>query len=195
MQNGRLIDKLLTRPSFTAKEARGLGLHPSLLAYYTKQGVFERVSRGVYKNPKSKSDEHFNIEDLLITASSIPDGVICLISALSYYDMTDEIPRSHWIAVPNSVRAPKRDHTRIVRMRNISLGKEAVKIGKFSTHIFDRERCVVDAFKHLGVEVGVKALRAYLKTTKNRRPDFKKLNQYAKTLRVSIDKYILALTT
>ena len=39
---------------------------------------------------------------------NIPNGVACLISALDIYDMTNEIPRAHWIAIPHATTAPKR---------------------------------------------------------------------------------------
>jgi len=60
--------------------------------------------------------------------------------------------------------------------------------------IFDRERSIIDAFRYLDKEIALKALQAYLKTTKENKPDFKKLRKYAKTLRVDLTPYIMAFT-
>jgi len=130
----------------------------------------------------------------VLTASSIPHGVICLISALCYYDLTDQIMREYWIAIPNEDKCPKRPHTRIVLMRNIRLGQIIVKIGNYNLNIFDRERTIIDAFRYLNHEVAIKALQAYLTTSANYQPNLPKLSQYAKLLRTNITPYIMAMT-
>ena len=79
-------------------------------------------------------------------------------------------------------------------MRNITLGKVPLKIGRLKTFIFDRERCVIDAFRYLDKETAIKALRLYLQTTESHQPDFKKLNAYARSLRTNIQEYMVALT-
>lgn len=76
-------------------------------------------------------------------------GIVCLASALALYELTDEMPREHWLAVPNSTTAPKRDHSRIVRMRDIETGKTLYPIGRETVVIFDRERTIIDAFRYL----------------------------------------------
>jgi len=189
------ISYLMKKASFTIKEAEKLGVNRRDLSRYVERGVLERIARGIYRNPQIETKAPFQIEDLLLTAQSVPQGVICLVSALSFYEMTDQIPRAHWIAVPNDRKAPKRPMTRIVRMRNMTLGKKPLKIGRIETFIFDRERCVVDAFRYLDKETAIKALKIYLQTTAEHRPDFKKLSAYARALRTKIHDYTMALTT
>lgn len=136
-----------------------------------------------------------DMEDLARVALSVSRGVICLISALCYYDLTDQIMREFWIAVPHASKSPQRPKTRIVRMRNIELGQTEIRIGKYSLKIFDRERTVIDAFRYLSQEIAIKALQAYLRPTKVYKPDLNKLTAYAKQLRVNIDTYIITLIT
>lgn len=186
--------KLLLQPSFTAKDAREHGIDPHVLPHYVKKGVLERVSRGVYRNPNVVNEAPFEWLDLLETAQSIPDGTICGVSALSYYGLTLEFQRKFWIAVPHASGSPKRPKTKILRIRNLSLGRVPLKVDKYQTFIFDRERCVVDAFRYLSIESAIHTLKEYLKMTKDHKPDISKLGKYARALRVNISPYLVALT-
>lgn len=189
------LKPLMQRPSFTAKEGRKYGVHPSVLAYYAKKGILTRLSHGVYQNSKFESKIDFQWEDLVITAQTIPNGVVCLISALAIYDLTEEIPQEYWIAVPNECRAPKRAKTKVTRMRNIKLGKTTIKMGDQKIAIFDRERTIIDSFRYLTKEIAIKALKEGFKGRGARKLDLKKLRNYAKKLRFNIDPYILTVST
>lgn len=188
------LQALLKRPFFTGRDAKELGIKPSRLTYYVNKGVLERVSRGVYRNPNAVNDAPFEWQDLLEEAQAVPNGTICLISALNYYGMTVEVQRKFWIAIPHAAGALKRPKAKIIRMRNIELGRIPFRIGPYRTFIFDRERCVIDAFRYLPRESAVRILREYLKPTKERKPDLPKLGKYAEALRVDITPYIEALT-
>lgn len=185
---------LSKRPVFSSAAGRKAGIPPRMLAYFYSKGQIERVSRGIYKIKDVDFDRDFEWEDLALTTLSIPHGVICLISALCYYDLTDEIMREFWIAVPHSTTSPVRKNARIVRMRNISLGQTTIKIGHQKLKIFDRERTIVDAFRYLDTETSLKALQSYLQTNKDKKPDIGKLQKYAKKLRVNLTPYIEAFT-
>lgn len=190
-----LLSHLLRKPLFKASEARALGIPSRMLAYYCQKGMIERINRGLYRVIEAPSGIDLDFEELVLTATGIPHGIICLISALCYYNLTDQIMREYWIAIPNADKSPKRPHTRIVRMRNITLGQTTVKIGKYKVKIFDRERTVIDAFRYLSNEIAIKALQTYLKPSINQKPDLPKLSNYAKSLRINITPYIMALTT
>lgn len=190
-----IILKLTEKVVFTAEEARKAGIPARMLAHFCKKGQIERLGRGVYKGVAAEIDIDFRWEDLALVAMSIPNGVICLISALCYYGLTDQIMREFWIAVPHSCKSPKRPKTRIIRMRNIELGQTDISIGTERLKIFDRERTIVDAFRHLSHEIALKALQEYLKQRQPYKPNLDKLLKYAKILRVNIYPYIIALTT
>ena len=189
------IDKLLKKPLFSAAEARKLGVHPSVLAYYCNKGVLERVSRGFYRLAENNLKTPFEWQDVALVTSSIPNGVICLTTALIYYELTDQFAREIWIAVPRESRPPKRPNTRIVRFSNMSLGVSKVSFGEVSVKMFNRERTIIDSFRYLSKEIAIKALKGYLKNNKERKPDLKKLSKYAKTLRVDISPYIETVLT
>jgi predicted transcriptional regulator of viral defense system len=188
------FQELSKKSVFTSDDGLIAGIPSRVLCYFCSKGRIERVSRGIYKIKEIEFDQDFEWEDLAITAMSIPNGTICLISALCYYELTDEIMREFWIAVPHSTTSPERENAHIVRMRNTTLGQITINIGNDDVKIFDRERSIVDAFRYLDKEIALKALQAYLKTTKENKPDLKKLRKYAKVLRVDLTPYIMAFT-
>ena len=195
MKEFEKIKPLLKKTLFHAWEAKQKGIHTSLLSYYTKKGLIERLDRGIYRGKEAVLKVDFQWEDLILTAKSIPKGVICLTSALALYNLTEEIPRFHWIAIPNSSRAPKRKGVKIIRMRNFKLGKTKMKIGKETITIFDRERTIVDSFRFLGKETAIKALKESLKIKGKEKINLRKIHRYSEKLRYNIDTYILTATT
>ena len=188
------LDNFKDKPFFTVNEASLVGISPRMLCYYVKIGKLERLARGVYVlsgySPKS---EDIKWEDLAVAASNIDGGVVCLVSALIYYKLTDEFMKELWIAVSNDNSKAKFPMCRIIRMRNMSLGVTTVKMSKYSIKIFDRERTIVDSFRLLDLETALKALKIYM-TENDHKPNIRKLLYYSKQLRVQkIKKYIEAL--
>lgn len=181
-------------PFVTLEQARDAGVSARMLAYYASTGKLQRIARGIYASPSYLPEsEDFRWNDLAIAAANIPGAVICLTSALAYYDLTDEIPRAHWIAVENSQSRTNFPGCRIIRMRNIELGVKELEIAGLKVKIFNKERTIVEAFKFLSFETAMKALKSYL-SGEHGRPDLKKLSQYSKELRVSkVRDYISAL--
>jgi predicted transcriptional regulator of viral defense system len=197
MRQSKYLKKLepfFNVPLFTSAEAEKQGIPRHALAYLAKKGTLERIYPGAYRFSQYEPKIEFQWENLALIAASIPDGVICLISALCFYDLTDQIMREVWIAVPHEAHPPKRPNTRIIRVRNVKLGKIKIRLGEYNVHIFNRERCIVDAFRYLSKEIAIKAIQRYFQSTKYK-PDPKKLGSYAKALRVNITPYILSYTT
>ena len=102
--------------------------------------------------------------------------------------------RKVWIAIPHNSHPPKRPGSRIIKMRNTKLGKTKIRLGEYHVHIFDRERCIVDAFRYLSKEIAIKALKEYLRGS-DYKPKLQKLGDYGKILRMDLTPYILACTT
>lgn len=185
------IESLLEKPFFTSKEAEKLGVSPSLLCYYAQQAIIHRVDKGLYQAVSGAKELDFKWEDLHFTIKTIPRGVICLLSALIIYDLTDEMPRKHWIAVPHNTTKPVRPNTVIKRMRNMTTGITVWNIDGELIPIFDIERTIIDTFRFLSREVALKALQTGLR---DKNINFRKLQGYAKKLRVNITPYLLAMT-
>lgn len=191
----KTIEKIRNLPSFTAKEAESLGISRRMISYYLKKGEIERISSGVYCSAhyQSKSAD-FKWEDMAVAASNVTGGIICLISALVYYELTDEIMREFWIAVDNSNSKAKFPMAKIIRMRNMELGINEFEIAGIKVKIFDIERTIIDSFKFLNFETAMKALKLYMQGASGK-PDLNKMSRYIKELRASkVRNYIRALT-
>lgn len=190
-----LLTPLLNQPSFTSKEAKRLGVEASVLSYYVKTGQLKRIRHGVYQASNYQNPEAFRWIDLIEVVHSINGGVVCLISALAVYELTEEIPRQHWIGIRHGTSARSSRQIKIVRFRDLDLGKIEIELEGTRIPIFDRERTIVDAFRLLSRETAIKALKSALAQRGKNRIDPIKLEAYAKKLQFDISPYLLSITT
>ena len=190
----QILSPLIKKPFFTASEAKKLGVHPSVLSHYTKTGHLKRIRRGVYQGATYKNPSTFRWNDLVEAIYSVKGGVICLISALAIYNLTDEIPRKHWIAIRHGTSVKATRQLKIVRYRNMELGKTEMTIEGMIVPIFDCERTIIDAFRLLSRETAIKALKAAIIQSGKNKLDLIKLESYAKKLRFDITPYLLSVT-
>ena len=77
-------------------DALRLGIHPRRLYAMREAGVIEPLTRGLFRLTSLPPLEH---PDLVTVSLRIPQGVICLISALAFHDLTTQIPRKIDIAI------------------------------------------------------------------------------------------------
>jgi predicted transcriptional regulator of viral defense system len=188
------LKQLLAAPNFTSKEARDCGVSPAHLNYYIRRGEIERISRGLYRGARAPEMLNFQWGDLVSIVRGTQNGVVCLISALALYELTQEIPRQHWIAIKNTTSRHFNPMVKVIRMRNHVLGKTVIDIDGVVVPIFDRERTILDAFRYLSKETALKALKIGLEQPREKRIDINKLRTYAKKMKINIDPYLLALT-
>ena len=92
-------------------EAIRRGISRYTLYSLLENGVIERASRGVCRLADLPPISN---PDLVTAALRYPDAVVCLVSALSYYDLTTQIPHNVSIAVPRQSRVPSLMHPPIV---------------------------------------------------------------------------------
>ena len=188
------VEKLLKKPLISSQDLRKNGHHPSLLSYYSNKGLLEKVGRGLYRNIQIPLDINAQWERLAYTVLSIPKGVVTGISALDIYDITEEIPRQYWIAVPHNTTIGKRANTRIIKHRNHDLGISSISVGDIKIPIYDLERTLVDAFKFLSIETAIKALK-FAFSHPDHKPNIPKIQEYSNKLRTPMREYILMVTT
>ena len=189
------LQPLSKRSYFTSQQARHLGVSSALLAYYSNIGLLTRVERGVYQSHSVSAKTSLQWGDLIQAIQVIPQGVICLATALTIYGYSEEKNRQYWIAIPHSTSAKASRLIKIARMRNAELGKTMISLDGVKVPIFDRERTIIDAFRQLGREAAIKALKIAITQKGAAKIDLVKLQTYAKKLRVAIEPYLLAVGT
>lgn len=188
------IQKLLKKALVSSKDFRKNGHPTGLLRYYEKKDRLKRVGRGLYVNTQNPPQIDFKWEDLVFAVLSIPNGVITGVSALDIYDLTDEIPREHWIAVPHGTSLVSRPIVRIIHTRNHDIGLSSIKLGNVAVPIYEPERVLIDAFKLTDKETAIKALQSAFKSGK-KQMNINKLVDYSKKLRTNIIPYLEVVTT
>lgn len=186
----KILDRF-NKAIITSKEAKQAGISSSSLSRLTSSGKITRVARGVYLNTHASRQLPIYIEDLIYSVKSIKGGAICLISALSYYNLTNEISRENWISIPSklsSFHVTKKKRIRFINLPDYNLGLKTIRIKGISVKIYDSEITIVDSFKYLSLETAINALENYFRKKKN--PDIKKLEEYSKIRNIDISKYI-----
>jgi len=179
----QVLRKEYEKKSFTTKEAKKLGISSRMLSFYIKEGKLERIGRGLYIFPGFDSEDDFEYQDLALRAKSIKSSVICLISALNFWDITEDIGREFWLAIPNNHAIPQTaKNTRFIRPRDLETGVEEIVIAGQEVKITTAERSVCDAFKFLPEETAVTALRAYM-SQEEEKINIEKLLTTAKVLK------------
>lgn len=147
-QQDRLIQLLQDHPLMRARDLRAAGIAASTIARATKAGAIIRAARGLYQ----LADSELDLESTLAEASKrVPKGVICMISALAYHQLTDQMPRKVWIAIGAKDWEPSVDYPplRIVRFRSpyLEYGIEHHVISGIDVPIFSISKSLADAFR------------------------------------------------
>ncbi|MBC8549605.1 MAG: type IV toxin-antitoxin system AbiEi family antitoxin domain-containing protein [Candidatus Brocadiales bacterium] len=191
--DSKIRERLLFSPPFSCQEAISSGITRSMLHYYLDEGVIRRVDRGIYQGKKYDFDGDIQLEEMIVIASKTKGAVLCLISALTFYDLTDEMMRHIWLAVPRSFGAKKKDGMRYIRYRNMELGLLEIEYAGIKFKIFDKERTVIDCFRYLDLDLSLNVLKNYLRKSEGHKPNIEKLMEYSEALRKPIHKYVEAI--
>lgn len=146
-------------------EAITSGVHPETLYSMRDSGLLKKISRGVYR---LESEPPLNNPDLVTVAKRISNGVICLTSALSFFDITTQIPHDVHIALPRGAEEPRLDYPPIrtfrFSSRSFSEGIEGHRIDNVIIRIYSPEKTLADCFKFrnkIGIDIPIEALRLY----------------------------------
>lgn len=184
------------RGAFRAGQARALGIPARTLARLRDAGHLEQLSRGVYRVASQPAPAS---PDLLIVAVRMPRAVLCLISALAFHDLTEEVPHVVHIALPRGAEPPRLQHPplHVIRLRPASLqaGVEVHRVDGHDLRVFSPAKTVADCFQFRG-QVGLDTALAALKALRRRRGfDPEDLLRFAKICRVEplVRRYLEAI--
>jgi len=172
-------------PVFRAKDAVDAGVSWRDLYRFRDEGDIIELSRGLYQLAESAGGTSI---DFVTVCARAPHGMVCLNSALAYWDLSDEVPRTVHLAVPAGSHRPVIDHppttVHVFNAATFGLGRAEVALDEGPPfRITDRERTVVDTFRlrhTVGEDLALGALRRYV----DARPDNARLAELARRLRV-----------
>jgi predicted transcriptional regulator of viral defense system len=150
-----------------------LGVPRSYLSRLCSQGVLERVERGLYVHVDAPATEN---RTLVEVARKVPRATACLLTALQLHDLTTELPTAVWLLIDRHARAPKLRSTRVEVIRASGLarthGIETRTLEGVDVRVTSPAKTVADCFRyrrHVGLEVALSALRAFLGARDKRR--------------------------
>src|SRR4051812_16853511 len=92
------------------RELAPLGLARATLTRLEQAGTLRRVGRGLYVRADAELTEHHTMAEV---AKRVPHGVICLLSALQFHELTTQVPSEVWIAIANKARKPVHEWPRL----------------------------------------------------------------------------------
>lgn len=129
-----------------------------------------------------------SLPDFIPVAKKIPHGVICLISALAFHEITTQIPHFVYVALPSQAHKPSISHPPMryfwYSQKLLSTGVQQYSMDGCNIMIFDVEKTLIDCVKFrnkIGMDVVLEALKMYWLS---RKANLEKLFEYAKLFRV-----------
>lgn len=169
-----------------ASDLKRYGIPLVYLTRLCQKGLVERVGRGLYRLAQTETSEYLTLAE---AAKLVPGGVVCLLSALSFHELTTQIPYEVWMAIDVKARRPKAAGVplRIVRFsgKALTAGVEIHRIDGVPVKITCPAKTVADCFKYrnkIGLDVALEALR---ECRRQRKCSVEDLWHYSKICRVA----------
>ncbi len=178
-------------------EALRAGISRRTLYAMRDECVLELLSRGVYR---LSSMEGLAQQDLVAVTTRVPHGVICLISALSFHELTTQVPHAVDVAVIRGSERPRIDYPPVNTYwfsgEAFAEGIETPTVDGRKIRVYGPEKSIADIFKYrnkLGSDVALESLRSWCE---RRASSIDNLLHYARICRVErvLMPYLEAMT-
>lgn len=166
----RIIDLLSWKGMARLSEFLEAGATATAVSRLEREGTILRLGRGLYQLPDAPLDEHHALAE---AAKLVPKGVVCLVSALAFHELTDQMPRRVWMAIGSKDWRPRISQPviRFVRFppKGLTRHVDAHSIEGVTVRITSPARTVVDVFKYrrtVGQNLAIEGLKEVLRTHK-----------------------------
>ena len=175
-----------TRNGFAGtRDILAAGIHRRDIKRIRDEGQIIRIKRGLYRLVEIPLISNQGFVDL---ARAVPKGVICLLSALSYYELTTFNPSIISMAICRGSREPKIEYPPVefyhFSKKQFEAGINEIKINCHKIRIYCPEKTICDCFRYrnkLGLDIAKEGLSEYLKR-KDR--NLERLLEYAEICRI-----------
>lgn len=182
----RILQLAKKQAVIAGKDLDALGIPRNYLGRLVQAGKLERVGRGLYSSPQAPVTEH---RTLVEACKKIPQGVICLSSALRYHELTTENPHEVWIAVKRDGWRPRTDYPPVRAVRfspeSFAFGITEPMLEDGKIRVYSAAKTVADCFKlkgRVGTDLAIQALR---EAVRQRKATMDELWKAAKVCRVA----------
>lgn len=182
----QIVARLRKTPIVRSQDLESVGISREYLRKLREKGVVERIGRGLYSLPDVRPTEKWTLVE---ACQRVPRGIVCLLSALRFHNLTTQAPAEVWLALDRKAGHPRNTGLplRIVRFSGSALnsGIEEHDIEGMQVRVYSLAKTVADCFKYrnkIGLDVALEALR---EGWKERRFTMDDLWRYAKICRVA----------
>lgn len=160
-------DLLETHGILRLAELRDAGVTAATVSRMVRDGEVIRLARGLYQLPGAELDANHSLAE---AAKRFPRGVICLVSALAFHGLTDQLPKKVWIAIGRNDWTPKPSDMliRVLRFSDdlLSESVEMHLIEGVTVKVFSVAKTIADCFRHrgkIGLSIALEGLQEALR--------------------------------
>lgn len=174
-------------------ELTRLGVHTATVKRLEDEGHMIKVKRGLYRWADYDVDSD---REWIDVSKIVPNGIICLLSALSYYELTTYQPWEHYVAIHrDDTRNQLPDYPPIKLIYfsepQYQLGIVELALDDHKIKIYDIEKTLCDSARYqnkIGTDIVKESFKTYFKRPNK---NIEKLIEYAQKTRVKsvVSKY------
>ncbi len=195
-QEERVLKFITKRGIVRPKDLESHEWPRTCLVRLLRKGLITRIGRGLYAASDASITERRGVAEV---CKRVPGGVVCLLSALQFHNLTTQLPFEIWLAIDVKARKPILDYPplHVVRFSGLALseGVQTHTIEGVKVRVYNVAKTVVDCFKYrnkIGLDVALEALR---ECRQKNLATVDELWYYAKICRVAnvIQPYIQAI--
>jgi predicted transcriptional regulator of viral defense system len=163
MQTQRILEIVERVGMLRPRDLNAYGVSREHLRRLHARGQLRRLGRGLYVLPDADLTEHHTLAE---ACKRVPHGVVCLLSALRFHELTTQAPFEVWLAIGEKAWRPRANYPplRIVRFSGAALaaGVEEPVVEGVSVKVYCPAKTMADCFKYrnkIGLDVALEAPR------------------------------------
>ena len=177
------------------KDLKALKFQTRNIKSLLDENAIEKVKPGLYRISSPKYFKGVNLS-FMDVCNAVPSCVICLGSAISFYNLSTFNPSEVHIAVPNSEKPVNLFYPPVkyyfFRKTQYDTGQSTIKTKFGDIRIFDIDKTVCDIFRFrstFGDDIALEVLSNY---TKRKDVNYFKLLKYSKICRINtvVESYL-----
>jgi predicted transcriptional regulator of viral defense system len=187
VDTAQIINLIKQRKVIRASDVEEIRANRTMLPYLANKGILRRIARGAY----ALADYVPEHESFVEVATAVPHGVICLLSALQFHEITTQMPWETWLAIERGKRIPaaSQNPLRIIKLSGDAFteGIEEHRQDGVTIRVYSPAKTVADCFKfrnRIGLDVAREALIDTLASKKATRDEIWHYAQICRMARI-----------